>query len=382
LLSLVDDALLTPAQRAAALERFRTLTSGREKPGRYWRIDLETVVTDPSAIEPAAGSVRFEGVPARAIACDLQTAARDHAALLARAFGATSAGKTKFGALTTAFARLGAFIYFPADLACDEPLTLVYEVPAGASLFPYTVVLAERGAQATIVERFDGGAGAFVCSVTEIVTESAAAIGYAALQALPGDARVIATRAARPGRDARIAWALADLGASLAVTDVSVEIEQPGVDAQLTAVFFPNAQQHVDVASTMWHAVGESRSATTIKSAAIDRGQARYLGNIRIAAHAQGSDASLRDDALLLSERAHIDSIPALEIAANDVKAYHGATVGALDDEQIFYMESRGIERRAAERMIALGFFEPAVDRFPTHALRDEIRSALQAKLA
>jgi Fe-S cluster assembly protein SufD len=119
-----------------------------------------------------------------------------------------------------------------------------------------------------------------------------------------------------------------------------------------------------------------------VKSAATENGQARFLGNIRIAPHAQGSDARLRDDALLLSATAHVDSVPALEIGANDVKAYHGATVGAIDAEQIFYMESRGIDRSAAERMIALGFFEPAIARFPTGRLRDEIRAALAAKLS
>ena len=118
-----------------------------------------------------------------------------------------------------------------------------------------------------------------------------------------------------------------------------------------------------------------------MKSAAVDSGQARYLGNIRIAVGAQGSDASLRDDALLLSEKAHVDSVPALEIGANEVKAFHGATVGALDAEQIFYMLTRGIERSAAERMIALGFFEPAIARFPTEALRERIHGALAAKL-
>ena len=134
--------------------------------------------------------------------------------------------------------------------------------------------------------------------------------------------------------------------------------------------------------SNIDHRVGDSTSNTLVKSAASGRGQGRFVGNIRIAANAQHSDAALRDDALLLSEGAHIDSVPALEIAANDVKAYHGATVGALDQESIFYMTSRGIDRAQAERMIALGFFEPAIDRFPTEALREELRTALEAKVA
>lgn len=376
-----DEAILPRAQRAEALERFHALRSGRERPGRFWRIDLDAIVPEAGSVDARAGSVVLTGAPERVVACDLQTAAREHPDLLARAFGVTAARTSKFGSLTAAFAQLGAFIYVPADLAGDEPIAVAYEVPAGASLFPYTVVLAERGARATIVERVTGGAGALICGVTEIVTGEYAEIAYAALQAVAGDGRVLQTRTARPGRNARIAWSVADLGGALAASDLSVEIEQPGVEARLTALFFPNASQHVDMVSTMWHAVGQAASETLVKSAAIDRGQGRYLGNIRIAPHAQGTDASLRDDALLLSPKAHIDSIPALEIAANDVKAFHGATVGALDDDQIFYMESRGIEPAEAERMIALGFFEPAIERFPTHALREELRAALQAKL-
>ena len=118
-----------------------------------------------------------------------------------------------------------------------------------------------------------------------------------------------------------------------------------------------------------------------MRSAGTGHGQGRYFGNIKILADAHGADASLRDDALLLSAGAHIDSVPALEIAANDVKAFHGATVGAISEDELFYAESRGIARADAERMIALGFFEPAISRFPTDALRAELRSALGLKL-
>ena len=118
-----------------------------------------------------------------------------------------------------------------------------------------------------------------------------------------------------------------------------------------------------------------------MRSAGTDRGQGRYLGNIKILANAHGADASLKDDALLLSAGAHIESVPALEIAANDVKAFHGATVGAISEEEIFYAQSRGIARADAERMIALGFFEPTIARFPSESLRSEVRAALANKL-
>jgi Fe-S cluster assembly protein SufD len=374
--------LLAPKERADALDRFLSMPSGRQKPSRFWRVDLDTVAPNPETISLDGAGVRIQNASDRVIACDLDTAADRHAHLLARAFGTTGAPLTKYGALARAFASTGCFVYVPADYDCSEPLAITYSIAPNVAVFPYTVVLLERGARATIVERYTGGADAFVCAVTEAVNEENSDLTAAAYQQLDGGARFFATRAARPGRDAKIAWASADLGADLTVADLSATVVQPGVEAVITSLFFPTGSQHVDIVSTVDHAVGESTSQTHVKSAAAGSGQARYLGNIRIAANAQGTDAGLRDDALLLSKRSHIDSVPALEIAANDVKAYHGATVGALDEDQIFYLESRGIERTAAERMIALGFFEPAIAHFPTEALREELRESLRTKVS
>lgn len=377
-----DDALLSHEERGRALDRFFTLRSGREKPGRFWRVDLDSITPDPRALRGASESLIIDNSDARVLVCDLATAAAQHPQLLARAFATTGVTATKFGSLTRAFAGLGAFIYLRADVDCSDPITIAYAPPAGAAIFPHTVVLAERGARATIVERIDGGGGAFFCGVSEVVTEERAQILYAVVQRAGTGARVISSRAMRPGRDAEVAWASAELGGDLAASDLSIAIEHPGARAEVTALFFPRAAEHVDVISTIEHRAGEATSETLVKSAATETGQARFLGNIRIAPHAQGSDARLRDDALLLSRNAHVDSVPALEIGANDVKAYHGATVGAIDAEQVFYVESRGIDRNAAERMIALGFFEPAIDRFPSDALRNEIRRALAEKLS
>lgn len=378
----LDATLLSPKERAEALDRFLTTPSGRQRPSRFWRVDLDAIAPNPEAISSGAAAPRIENASNRVVACDLATAARKHAGLLARAFGTTDAAATKFGALARAFAGTGCFVYVPADYDCAEPIVVTYDVAPASVTFLYTVVLLERAARATVLERFTGGAGAFVASVTEAVSEESSDLNCAAYQQLDAGARFFAIRAARPGRNAKMAWASADFGADLSVGDISATVVAPGIEITIASLFFPTGSQHVDIVSTVDHAVGESTSHTLVKSAAAGSGQARYLGNIRIAANAQGTDASLRDDALLLSERAHIDSVPALEIAANDVKAYHGATVGALDAEQIFYLESRGIERTAAERMIALGFFEPGISRFPTEALREELREALRAKVS
>jgi Fe-S cluster assembly protein SufD len=332
-------------------------------------------------VPPAAGVTITGAEGTRATACDLQTALRTHGEIVARASGAAvNTASSKFAALAAALRNTGAFVYVPADAAIDTPIEITYDASAGA-IFPYTLVVAERGAQCTIVERITGGPGAFVCGITEIVSGENANVTYAAEQQLPPDGQALFTRAAKPGKDARVNWAVAEIGGRLSVTSVDVAIEYSGVQADIAGLFFPRDDQHVDLITNVDHNVGNSFSETIVKSAATGRGQARYVGNIRIVQNAQGTDSSLRDDALLLSQKAHIDSVPALEIAANDVKAYHGATVGAIDEEQIFYMTSRGIDRSSAEKMIALGFFEPAIARFPGEALRERLRAALEEKV-
>jgi Fe-S cluster assembly protein SufD len=365
-----------------ALELFAATPSGREKPGRFWKYDLEGEAIVDRTLQRDLGTVVVTRSSPRVIACDLETARREHAELVDRVFGTTLEPEHKFAHLALAYGgRLGAFVFVPADASADEPVVIRYRAAAGESIFPHTLVLLERGARANVVEYVDAGTGSFVCGITEVVCEESAQVAYACVQQAALDARVIFTRAARPGRDASVTWAAAELGAALSVSDLTVSLGAPGADAQIAALFFPSGTQHVDMRSTVDHRAGDATSRTIVKSAGTGAGQGRYLGNIRIAPDAQHTDASLKDDALLLSPRAHIDSVPALEIAANDVKAYHGATVGAPSADELFYIESRGIERKLAERMITLGFFEPAIEFFPTERLREELRAALEAKI-
>jgi len=367
--------------RRDLLARAFEMRSGRERPGRFWKIDIDAL--DYSAVLAASPAAPHVSTPSNSavVAIDLRAALRSHREIAERASGkAVDPRASKFAALAAALHNTGAFVYVPADIALDEPIEITYDATDGA-LFPYTLVVLERGAQCTIIERLTGCAGAFVCGITEIVAAENATATYAVDQQLPTDATVLFTRGANPGKDARVNWAVAELGARLSVTSVDVNVQNPGVQADVAGIFFPHGEEHVDLISTVEHNVGNSQSDTMVKSAAAGRGQGRYVGNIRIVQHAQGTEAWLHDDALLLSQKAHIDSVPALEIAANDVKAYHGATVGAIDEEQIFYMTSRGIDRDSAEKMIALGFFEPALERFPTQALRERLRTALESKV-
>jgi Fe-S cluster assembly protein SufD len=376
--------------RYDALARFEELPARETlKAGRYWKHDLTKL--DFSAIAPFDGdaSVELDLEPLQPAARrhgvvieHLSRARERHPELFERAFGrALDTRDDKFASLALAFQHQGVFVAIPDGVVLDEPIVIGYEAREAAS-FPYTIVFAGEGSQATVIERLAGARSApLLCGLTELVVGDRARLTYAVAQNLPSGSRSIVTRRATLGADATLEFALAELGGSHAVSRLRSSERGAGSSTLVSVAFFANEAQHVDVETETEHAATSTTSDTIVRSAGTDRGQGRFLGNIKILAHAHGANASLRDDALLLSKDSHVDSVPALEIAANDVKAYHGATVGAISEDEIFYAASRGIPRNEAERMIALGFFEPAVARFPHAPLRDEIRTALEHKL-
>lgn len=390
LLALHGAGAIKPGARYDALARYEELPARAIiRGGRGWKHDLAKL--DLSGIVPFdrdGAELDLETlVPAArraGVVIERFSLARErHRAEFERAFGrAFDTRDDNFASLALAFQNHGAFVHVPAGVVLEEPILIGYEARE-AALFPYTLVSLGDGARVTIVERLGAAsASAFVCGIVELVVGDRAHLTYVADQRTPADARLIFNRRALVGADAQLDVGLAELGGGHAVSRFRALESARGARTGVTAVFFSDGDQHVDLETETVHAAGATTSETVVRSAGTGRGQGRYLGNIKILADAHGAEASLRDDALLLSPGAHIDSVPALEIAANDVKAFHGATVGAISEEELFYAQSRGIERRAAERMIALGFFEPAVARFPTDGLRVAIRAALENKLA
>ncbi|MEO6991067.1 MAG: Fe-S cluster assembly protein SufD [Candidatus Baltobacteraceae bacterium] len=328
---------------------------------------------------------RTDRVDPRIIVVPLDDAAHERPDLVGPLRGTIVDWRTdKFAALATAFENCGAFVYVPDGVVLEAPILLAW---AGRdrndpeAVFPHVVVALGAGARATVVEQIVGHGDGLACGIVEVHVGPGAQLDYVALQSADEGTRLLMRRGAACEAGATVRWHLADLGGALARDVVDARLAAPDARAEISALFFNTGWQHVDLATTVEHASPRTSSTTVVRSAATDRGQGRYLGNIAILAGAHGTDASLRDDALLLSSNAHIDSIPALEIAANDVKAFHGATIGSLDEDEIFYVQSRGIARPEAIRMVALGFFEPAIARFPSERLREQIRVALDAKI-
>jgi FeS assembly protein SufD len=416
------------AERRAALARYETLPVPGTKPGRGWRHDYANLpfeglrwtsdrmsvptipfggtapaeapadVDRPAlAIENAGGLVHLGSTllesreapsqdPRITIASIADAKRAGKPALSERTFtffGEAIRGGDKFVQLAVAFQNCGAFIYVPDDVVLEKPIQLVFasSEPNADAVFPHVLVVLGARARATVLERHVGGGAPFICGIVVAHVGEGAQLDYAAIQNASEEARLVMHRTALGERDAQVRWHLAELGGTLVRSVADARLAGPGAHSETSALFFNTGMQHVDLTTTTAHRVGETTSDTVVRTAASDRGQGRYFGNIVIEPKAHGSDASLKDDALLLSRRAHIDSVPALEIAANDVKAFHGATVGSLDREALFYAGSRGIARPDAVRMVALAFFEPALARFPGEALRDEVRTALDSKI-
>jgi Fe-S cluster assembly protein SufD len=421
-----DGAASDTALRCEALARYEALPAPGARPSRGWkydyaalkfeelrwtsgRIEMATIpsrpaprprpveagddVDRPALATENAGGLFFVGatrvdapsnVDPRITVVPLTESSKHH-------FAARLAGTLheivdwradKFAALATAFENCGAFVHVPDGVQLDTPIQIVFaSAPDDEAVFPHVVVILGKDARATVLERHVGEGDSFTCGIVEVHAGDGAELDYAVVQQTGEAARIFFSRDARCERDAQVRWHLAELGGALARTVLGAKLAAPGARAEVSALFFNTGMQHVDLTSGADHTVGPTSSDTVVRSAATDRGQGRYVGNIVIRPKAHRSDASLRDDALLLSKHAHIDSIPALEIAANDVKAFHGATVGSLDEDALFYAGSRGIARGEALRLITLGFFEPVIARFPGAALRDEIRTSLDGKI-
>lgn len=415
----VNDAAL----RRDAFARYQSLEIPGGRPGRAWRYDYAKLpfenlewntgrlplptrpIAPPSDEEAAAdrtalatenvggivhaGSIVLESqrpstLDPRIIVVPLADARRDHAALLAGVQHRVAQWRDdKFAALSTAFQNCGAFVYVPDGVSLDAPIQLLFvnDESSTAAIFPHIVVILGRGARATVIERVTGDGDVFVSSIVEAHVGEDAQLDYVTVQQADIRSRVFATRASRSERNGTARWLAAELGGGLVRSVIDAQLSSPGARGETAALFFTGGMQHVELTTQSVHAVEQTTSATVVRSAATDHGQGRFFGNIAIHKSAHGADATLRDDVLLLSKGAHIDSVPALEIAANDVKAFHGATVGSLSEEQLFYARSRGIARADAIRMIALGFFENVIARFPGEILRDEIRTALDQKI-
>ena len=241
-----------------------------------------------------------------------------------------------------------------------------------------------RGASATVLEEClseTGEGDAFYSGGTEVFVGEDAKLVYGHLQDWGRNVFHYSNQRARVERGGELQWIQTFLGGRMTKTNSYFDLVGPGARAYVHGFMFGDQRQHFDLHTLQRHLAEQTTSDLYIKSALKDRAHSVYQGMIQVARGAQRTDAYQSNRNLLLSETARADSIPGLEILANDVRCTHGATVGTVDAEQMYYLMTRGLPRNDAQRLVVEGFFAPVLDRIPLESVREQLRGAIQAKI-
>ncbi len=353
----------------------------------------------PLGIDGIAGVLRQRGVsPGRAdldpqlaaqgvVLCPLPRAARDYAELVDRfLFRAVKPDRDKFAALHGALFSGGTFVYVPDGVTLDRPLLSQFSsVADGGAALPHTLVVAGKGARFELIDELlsDGSDGAILASGSaEVFLDEGADVGYIGLQRWSTRTWQFANHRVHLGRDARIRVLEVALGGHFAKLRLEAILEGPGAQAELKGIFFGSGEQFFDFHTLQDHLASHTLSDLLFKGALRDAARSVYVGLVRVGKNARRAEAYQANRNLLLSDKAKATSEPILEIENNDIsRCTHGATVGPVDPEHMFYLQSRGIPRSVAQRMVVKGFLGEILDRIPAAHAREVVEGELSARI-
>jgi Fe-S cluster assembly protein SufD len=293
--------------------------------------------------------------------------------------------KDKFSALHAAFWCGGTLLYVPKGVRIEQPLhSLSAMAGAGIDLGKTLVILAD-GAEATLLSETASSSadgGGLHCGSIELIVEKAARLRYVNLQNWGHEVWHFAHQKAHVGREGRLQWTIGALGSRLAKVNQHVAMTGPDAEVQVNGVMFTEGRQHLSYNTHQHHQAAYCKSDLLYKAALQDRSRTVWRGMIKVDRDAQRTDAYQRNDNLMLSRDARADSIPGLEIEADDVRCTHGSTSGRVDEQQVFYAMTRGYTRREAVRMIVAGFFQQVFDRITIESVRDALGEAIGRRVS
>jgi len=318
---------------------------------------------------------------------DLATAERDYPDLLGKVMGKIVKPEDgKFAAMASALAQNGVFIYVPRGVEVADPLHSVLWGPgAGLAYFSHILVYLEEGSSLTYVHEYASPAQAegqtLHAGVTEIYIGPAARLNYVELQSWGENVWNFIHERVQVERDANLDWIFGALGSRLTKNFSELTLIGEGATGRMSGFYFTDGVQHLDHDTQQNHMAPNTTSDLLFKGALKDRSRSVWQGMIYVAPGAQKTDGYQANRNLVLSGKARADSIPGLEILADDVRCTHGATVGKIDQEQVFYLRSRGISETEAERLIVEGFFDPIMQRIAFEGVRARFQRAIHEKM-
>ncbi len=329
-----------------------------------------------------------EAVDAGVVASSLEDAFKNNFEL-AREYYAKRVGhdEGKFPAANAALWTGGAFIYVPPDVSLAAPLQIVNLIDeAGTAQYARSLVVVDRGAKAYVRDYnvSDGvGGQALHAGVFEMFVRDSANAKLATFHDWSdGEVYDVSTKRVEIAHDAHCSWFPIHLGGHLTKQTLDIVTAEQGADMRHNGIYFTQGDEHLDLFSTDLHEQGNTTGDTVWKGVVTGSSRASYEGLIEIVPGAQGTKTYLQTHSVMLSKNAKVDAIPSLIVATDDVSASHGGTVGEIDEQQVFYMRSRGISREDAIRVLVEGFFEPVITRLDDDALAQIVRDRVGTRLA
>ena len=318
---------------------------------------------------------------------DLSTAVKEHPGLVEKylATDATPPSHSKFAALNAALWQAGVFLYIPTEVEVEAPFQAAVILDGqGSAVLPRTLIIGEAYANATfILEQIsysDHGQALNVGAV-ELYTGEGAQIRHVDVQRWGEDVYNFNINRSITQNDSLIIWETGQLGGHTTKTFYDSVLPGNGSMMEFNGIYFMRNKQHLDV-DTLMHHVGLATSGDLLLHGAVqDKSRSVFTGLIKIEKTGQQTNSYLKNENLILNKGARADSMPSLEIDANDVRASHGATIGQVDEEYVFYLMSRGISRNTALRMVVEGFFYKVFDRMHNERVRQKLVNAVSAKI-
>jgi Fe-S cluster assembly protein SufD len=291
----------------------------------------------------------------------------------------------KFAAHNAAVWEHGLLVVVPKGVELEQPLAVrIVNSRAGGSLFFRLLVIAEPESRFTLIEEYASASSeveGYTNTVAELFVEQAAKLEYVSIQNLAQETWHFASHHARVERDAELDWVAGGFGSKKGKTWIQNDLTGPGATSRVTGAYFADSDQHLDYDTYQLHAAPNTTSDFAFKGALRDEATAVWRGMIRVEEDAQRTNAYQENRNLMLSPKTHAVPIPGLEILANDVRCTHGATVGQVDRDQLFYLMARGLSRGEAERLIVRGFFSDVLDRIELEPVREALGEALEARI-
>ena len=349
---------------------------GEEQGGLIAWVDNELVHAELNA------RIAEQGV----IFTDLHTAVQDYPELVQKYLfqKAVKAEEGKFAALHIAAWTYGLFIYVPRGVEVELPLhSIFFSNNEGASL-GHVLVVVDDNAAATVAQEYispEGNANASYIGGTELLVNRNANLRYVELQNWGHNLFEFSHGRGHVGRDGQLDWVVGSMGSKLTKKFMQIALDEPGAWGRMSGMFFANEDQLLDHDTFQLHNAPHTTSDLLFKSALTDSARSVWRGMIRVMPDAQQTDGFQANRNMILSDHARADSIPGLEIEADDVRCTHAATVGQMEPEYIFYLMARGIPRKEAERLFLNGYFQDVLDRIPFEEVQHRLLTDVDRKL-